>query len=160
MSSYFGYVTHYPSIALSVALIIVLIYTIYLHLKIHKFTSGESGISLESIIKKNIESAEQIKKTNELILEHSELLDKKVSHSIRNAKVIRYKAFESHGSNQSFSVALLNEEGNGVIITSLHSNDRINTFAKPIEKYKSSYDLTEEEIQVINESKKEHGISG
>lgn len=154
------YISNYPSIPLAIALVIVLIYVIYLHHKIHNFTRGENGSSLESLIKKCIDSTNEIEKRNELISKHALSLDDRLSHSVRNAQTIRYKAFEANGSNQSFSIALLNEKGNGVVISSLHSRDRINTFAKPIEKYMSSHDLTEEELSVINEAKKEHGNYG
>jgi len=83
-------------------------------------------------------------------------LDTRVSFALRNAQTIRYKAFETGGSSQSFSIALLNEKGFGVVITSLHARDRINTFAKPIEKYTSTYDLTDEEKSVINDAKTAH----
>jgi hypothetical protein len=156
MLPYLQLLTDHSEIALSIALLIVLLYTIYLHIKIQRFTKGEKGSSLEGIIRANIENAEKIEKTNEIILKHLELLDSKVTNSVRSAKIVRYKAFESHGSNQSFSLALLDEEGNGVVLTSLHAHDRINTFAKPIEKYKSTYELTEEELNVIEECKKEH----
>ncbi|MFA6608385.1 MAG: DUF4446 family protein [Candidatus Paceibacterota bacterium] len=156
ISSVIFYIKTFPSIPLAVALIIVLIYVIYLHHKIHRFTRGETGTSLESIIKKCVDSVAEIEKRNELISEHALSLDNRVSHALRNAQTIRYKAFESNGSNQSFSIALLNEKGNGVVISSLHSRDRISTFAKPVEKYSSTHDLTEEEMSVIVEAKKEH----
>jgi hypothetical protein len=159
MLPYVQLLTDHSEIALSIALLIVFLYTIYLHIKIQRFTKGEKGSSLEGIIRANIENAEKIEKTNEIILKHLELLDSKVTNSVRSAKIVRYKAFESHGSNQSFSLALLDEEGNGVVLTSLHAHDRINTFAKPVEDYKSTYELTEEELNVIDECKKEHGNS-
>ena len=146
----------FPTIPLAVAVIFLLFYVVYLHRKISHFTRGENGASLEGLIKKCVDSVIEIEKRNELISEHALSLDNRVSNALRNAQTIRYKAFEANGSNQSFSIALLNEKGNGVIITSLHSRDRISTFAKPIEKYLSNYDLTEEEQQVIEESKKEH----
>ncbi len=151
-----GLIETFPSIPLAVAVVILLIYVIYLHIKINRFTRGETGASLESLIKQCVDSVSDIEKKNELISEHALSLNERVSHALRNAQTIRYKAFEAGGSNQSFSIALLNEKGNGVIITSLHARDRISTFAKPIEKYLSSYDLTEEEESVIAQARKEH----
>jgi hypothetical protein len=147
---------HYPSIPLAGALLVIFFYTLYLHTKIHHLTRGENGISLEAIIKRCVDSVADIEKKNDLISKHTLSLNTRVSHALRNAQVIRYKAFETHGSSQSFSIALLNEQGDGVIITSLHARDRISTFAKPIETYLSRYDLTEEELSVIEESKKAH----
>ncbi len=114
------------------------------------------GVSLEKIIKDCVDSVKEIENKNELISKHALSLDTRVSHAIRNAQTVRYKAFETNGSNQSFSVALLNEKGSGVVITSLHAHNHTSTLAKPIEKYKSTYDLTDEEKTVIEEAKKTH----
>lgn len=148
----------FPNFTFIFLILILFIYILYIHIKINNFTKGENGASLETLIKKCVDSVSEIEKRNELISEHALSLDSRVSHALRNAQMIRYKAFEAGGSNQSFSIALLNEKGNGVIISSLHARDRISTFAKPIEKYSSIYDLTEEEQQVIEDSKKDHKI--
>jgi hypothetical protein len=146
----------YPVIPVACALVLVLIYTIYLHYRIRQLTKGNGGMSLESTIHTALAHAKEVQEENKLIREHAISLDTRVSHALRNAQTIRYKAFEVGGSNQSFSISLLNELGSGVVITSLHARDRISTFAKPIEKYKSTYDLTEEELSVIAEAKNAH----
>lgn len=150
------YTTNHPSILATALFSCALLYIVYLHYKISRFTRGQSGASLESVIKSCVDAVSEIEKRNELISSHALTLDARVSSALRNAQTIRYKAFEVGGSNQSFSIALLNEKGNGVVISSLHARDRINTFAKPVEKYASSYELTEEEISVIGAAKKEH----
>ena len=134
-------------------------YALYLDHKIHRFTRGNSGASLEEVMRACVDSVGKIEKRNELISKHALTLDEKVSHSLRNAQTLRYKAFDANGSNQSFSVALLNEKGNGVILSSLHSRDRMSTFAKPVVGYESSYELTEEELSVITEAKSAHKVT-
>ncbi len=119
-------------------------------------TRGNGAASLESTIHTALAHAKEIHEENKLIREHAISLDKRVSHALRNAQTIRYKAFETNGSNQSFSVALVNELGSGVVITSLHARDRLTTFAKPIEKYTSSYELTEEEQNVLEDARNAH----
>lgn len=153
------FILEYPSIPIGIAFVILLSYTIYLHYKIHRFTQGETGASLETLIKNCIDSVKDIENRNELISKHALSLDTRVSHALRNAQTVRYKAFEANGSSQSFSIALLNEKGSGVVLSSLHSRDRVSTFAKPIEKYNSTYDLTEEEKSVIGEAKNAHKAS-
>lgn len=150
------FVLEYPSIPIGIAWVITLFYTAYLHNKIYRFTRGQAGQSLETLMKACVDGIAKIEERNELISKHALDLNTKVSHSLRNLQTIRYKAFETNGSNQSFSVALLNERGSGVVISSLHAHERISTFAKPIEKYKSTYELTDEEEYVIAESKKAH----
>ncbi|MDU4472647.1 MAG: DUF4446 family protein [Clostridium perfringens] len=54
------------------------------------------------------------------------------------------------GSDLSFSVALLDGENNGVILTGIYGRDYSTTYAKPIDKGISRYDLSEEELHVLN----------
>lgn len=156
MQPFISYVTLHPAVPLSVAVFILITYIFYLDHKIVGLTRGKNGASLEEVIKACIASVSQIEKRNELITEHAALLNEKVSHTLRNAQTIRYKAFDQNGSNQSFSVALVNERGNGVVLSSLHSHTRMSTFAKPLENYESTYELTEEELAVINDAKASH----
>ena len=46
-----------------------------------------------------------------------------------------------------------NEEGDGLVISSLYARERMSVFAKPIKNGKSEYELTQEEIEVINKAK-------
>ena len=146
----------HPSILLAIALFIICVYALYLDHKIVVLTRGKSGASLEDTIKECLVSVGRMEEENKAIIKHASLLNEKVSHALRNAEVIRYKAFDISGSNQSFSIALLNELGNGVIITSLHLRDRVNTFAKPVQDYESEYELTEEELTVLKDAKGKH----
>lgn len=149
-------ITEHSTLIIGLLLGLVFIYYIFLHLRLRRLTKGTTGGSLEAIINTALARAQEIQKENSLIRDHALSLDTRVSHSLRNAQVIRYKALETGGSNQSFSVALLNEQGSGVVITSLYVRERVNTFAKPVEKYTSTYDLTEEELSVIRDAKKAH----
>jgi len=62
-------------------------------------------------------------------------------------ETIRFNPFKGNGSggNQSFSTAFVNEEGDGVVISSLYSREHISVFAKPIKKMSSEYEMTKEE---------------
>ncbi len=154
--SYIENIAYTPTFFLALALFIVVCYALYLDHKIVVLTRGKSGASLEDVIRECITNAEAIEKRNTLITEHASLLDTKISHAIRNAQTMRYKAFDANGSNQSFSIALVNEKGNGVVLSSLHSRDRMSTFAKPIQNYESTYELTEEELAVLDDARAEH----
>lgn len=141
---------------LALCLISLALYTIYLHRKITHFTQGATAQSLEDTILACIDSVKAIEDRNELISSHALSLEERLKDSLRNAQTLRFKALDTNASNQSFSVALLNEKGNGVVITTLHVRDRVSTFAKPITNYASTYELTDEEREVIDTSRKEH----
>lgn len=151
-----SYIIAHPALPLAIGLVITLCYAFYLDHKIVVLTRGASGASLEEIIKKCVDSAAKIEERNELISKHALTLDERVSHAIRNAQTVRYKAFDTNDSNQSFSIALINEKGSGVVISSLHVRDRMSTFAKAIENYESTHELTEEELAVIDDARAAH----
>jgi hypothetical protein len=47
---------------------------------------------------------------------------------------------------------MLNEEGDGVVLSSLYSRERMSVFAKPIKNKKSEYELTVEEKAVLDQA--------
>ncbi|OHA62026.1 MAG: hypothetical protein A2117_01930 [Candidatus Wildermuthbacteria bacterium GWA2_46_15] len=66
---------------------------------------------------------------------------------------IRYNPFLGVGGDQSFSLALLDENNDGIVITSLFSREGNRVYAKTVEKGQSSYPLSEEEKQAIEKAK-------
>ena len=63
--------------------------------------------------------------------------------------IVRFNPFEDSGGDQSFSIAWIDDEANGVVISSLHSRTGVRLYAKPVEAGDSSYNLSEEEEQAI-----------
>lgn len=141
---------------LVVVVFFLLITVLFLYHKISVFTRGENGKSLEGTIKTYLNHVDDLKKHDEIIAKHAFDLDNRLAQCIRNVSTVRFKAFDPNSSNQSFAIALVNEHGDGVILSSLHHRDRVSMFAKPVIKYTSTHDLTEEELSVLEESKKAH----
>lgn len=150
------YILEHPTIPLTSAVILVLLYVVYLHRKLSHFMRGENAKSLESTIREYLDRVDDLKKHDELIAEHALKLDKRLSQAVRNVSVMRFKAFDQNASNQSFAIALLNEQGDGVILSSLHHRDHVSVFAKPVTKYESKHDLTEEEEKVLLDAQQAH----
>jgi hypothetical protein len=67
----------------------------------------------------------------------------------------RYNAFADQGSDLSFSVAILDEYQDGVLLTGIHSREQTYMYAKPIQKGESSYTLSPEEKDAINQTLKQ-----
>jgi hypothetical protein len=82
-------------------------------------------------------------------------LDGRIKKKIVNTSTLRFNPFQGEGvgGNQSFTVSLADEEGDGLVITSMHTRERTNIFAKPLKNWQSDYELGEEEKQVIETSK-------
>ena len=112
--------------------------------KFRKIMRGVNNKNLEELINSYLDKVEEVKKDSE------EILKAQVEKCTQKVSVIRYKAFEDVGSDLSFSVALLDGENNGVILTGIYGRDYSTTYAKPIDKGISRYDLSEEELHVLN----------
>ncbi|MDQ3245006.1 MAG: DUF4446 family protein [bacterium] len=121
--------------------------------RLKRFFLGKKAKDLEDTI---IILENEMRKLNESKIQtEKELKDihNKLRQSIRGLETIRFNPFPDQGSNQSFAISLLNEENDGVIISSLYSRDRMSIFAKPIKKGTSTYELTEEEKEVLMKAK-------
>jgi hypothetical protein len=68
---------------------------------------------------------------------------------IDKVAVVRFNPFDGLGSNQSFSLAMLDSNNRGAVITSLFSRDSNRVYAKPIENGASTYPLSREEKEAI-----------
>ena len=71
---------------------------------------------------------------------------------VNKVAIMRYKAFEDVGSDLSFSIALLDSHNDGIVLTGIYSRQDSTTYAKPIDKGISRYELSEEELHVLNEA--------
>ena len=73
----------------------------------------------------------------------------KLRVGVDRAELLRFQAFDKMGSDLSFAFALLNQEGSGVVLSSIHNRDESRVYAKPIKEGVSTYSLTGEEKEVI-----------
>ncbi len=74
---------------------------------------------------------------------------------LQNIKIVRFNPFNEEGGNQSFSLALLDKNGDGAVITSLYTKEGNRVYGKPVTKGKSEFSLSEEEVRVIDITLKE-----
>ncbi len=83
-------------------------------------------------------------------------IDRRLRRAVQRVGVLRYRAFPDAGE-QSFAVALLDEAGDGLVLSGLHHRSGVRVYAKPIEAEASSFALSEEERQAIARSKPSAG---
>lgn len=76
-------------------------------------------------------------------------LEEKNRQNISKVGVVRFNPFEGFGGNQSFSLAMLDDNGRGAVITGLLSREGSRVYAKPLENGASTHPLSKEEKQAI-----------
>lgn len=69
--------------------------------------------------------------------------------ALQKFHIVRYDAFEDMGGRLSFSAALLDDHGDGVVITSINGRTETRTYAKPVTALSSDHNLSEEEREAI-----------
>jgi hypothetical protein len=87
------------------------------------------------------------------VLGEMKKLENKQKFSVQKLGIVRFNPFSEVGSDQSFSMALLNEENDGVVITSLYTRQENRVYGKPIKDSGSDYSLSEEEKSAIEKAK-------
>lgn len=131
---------------------IIILWIISIEYRLKKFFTGKSARNLEEVMNIIGRDNALIKESQAEIKNHLTIVDKRLDKSIRNIKTIRFNPFVDAGGNQSFAIGMINDEGDGVVISSLYARDRMSIFAKPINKGKSEFELTDEEKEVLEQS--------
>lgn len=104
-------------------------------------------------LKEVLSRFEDLKENFDKISKELESLKKENKFSIQKIGIVRFNPFKKIGGDQSFSVALLDGNDNGVVITSLYSQEGNRVYGKPIRDGQSNYLLSEEEKEAINKAK-------
>ena len=75
-----------------------------------------------------------------------------IQGAVRNVGLVRYDAFEDVGGRLSFSCALLDDRGTGVVMTSINGRHDTRVYAKPVSQGHSPYSLSIEEEEAIRQA--------
>lgn len=137
---------------ISVVVVITLLWILMIEIRLKKIFRGTKARNLEEMIVLIGKKINDFEEKQNIINKHLLTIDSKLNKSIRNIETIRFNPFVDAGGNQSFAIAFMNDEKNGVIMSSLYARDRMSIFAKPIINGKSEFELTEEEKDVLNKA--------
>jgi hypothetical protein len=72
-----------------------------------------------------------------------------VSDALRHLSVVRYDAFGDMGGHLSWSLALVDDAGTGVVLTSIHGRSDARTYAKGVTEWSCDQQLSPEEEEAI-----------
>lgn len=120
--------------------------------KYRKFMRGINTKNLETLVVDYLDKIDGVGDNINNIKNDIEQIDNYLKKCVQKTAVIRYKAFDNVGSDLSYSIAFLDRDDNGVILTGLYGRNQSTAYAKPIDKGISRYDLSKEEIEVLNKA--------
>ncbi|HYL27937.1 MAG TPA: DUF4446 family protein [Candidatus Nitrosotalea sp.] len=91
--------------------------------------------------------------THQRLSERITELEALAATDLSRAGFIRYDAFSGAGSGLSYALALLNRQGDGVVLTSIYSREDTRTFGKPVAGFKPTVQASAEELEAIERAR-------
>ena len=130
-------------IILGIVTVALLVLVIIMHVKLRRFLVGIDSKHIGDSLTSVSEDLKNLQIFRKELEEYLTTVEKRLKKSIQTVKTVRFNPFKGTGGggNQSFATSFLNEEGDGVVISSLYSRDHVSIFSKPVKKLKSEFEL-------------------
>ena len=140
-------------VVLVIAFIIMMVRFSLLNKRYKKFMKKiGKGENIEEDLQNYIYKVDKVEKQNAEIAGQVNNIKQDLTKCIQKVGIFRYNAFKDTGSDLSFTLALLDENNDGVVLNGIYSREMSNIYAKPVKNGKSSYTITEEESKAINKA--------
>ena len=146
-------------LAALVLLVIVLYISVRNHLalkrqkaKWDKLLDGASGSNLENLLMDTLRENQALNDRLDASERKLSEVEKHGEKSKRHIGLVRYDAFEEVGGNQSFALAVYDDNGDGVVLNSIIGRTDCRVYAKPLVGGRSDRNLSEEERKAIEEA--------
>ena len=134
------------------AAVAALVRTRRLEERYRRLMMGRDDLDLEELLSHHGELIGEAKRHRlELALRLQEL-EGLLQLTVAGVGLVRYNAFRETGSDLSYSLALLDSNLDGVVLTSLFGRDESRCYGKPVQRGRSSHHLSEEENRALEEA--------
>lgn len=117
--------------------------------RLDRLTRGSDGLSLESSLASGLERIEVMTREVDQLAARSAVSEVQLRSAIQRVGLVRFNPFEETGGNQSFALALLDEGGNGFVISSLHARSGTRIYAKALTGGRADTALSAEETEAV-----------
>ena len=120
--------------------------------RLRRVLTGGETTSLDQILDQQVQRLDGLSGRLDALTKLHHELEAITQRAIQKVGVVRYNPFSDAGGDQSFAIALLDAEGNGLVVSSLHSRTETRVFAKPVRAGRSTYSLSDEEQQAVKKA--------
>ena len=120
--------------------------------KIKIFLKGTKVMDVEEVVMEQNKIIKEIKGDFKKLSDWNSELQKICDISITKVGVVRFNPFKDTGGDQSFAIALLDSNNNGLVLSSLYTREGTRVYTKPIENGNSVYNLSDEEKKAIEKA--------
>ena len=120
--------------------------------RLRRLIGEGEGLGLDELLDKQFGRLDTVAERVEALNRLHHELEALLQQSIQKVGVIRFNPFADTGGDQSFAVALLDAQGNGVVLSSLHGRADTRIFAKQVQAGRSKHALSDEEQDAIRKA--------
>jgi Protein of unknown function (DUF4446) len=136
-------------VVLVVAVVVLVRRVSALDRRLDGLTRGVDGDSLESVLRAHLDKVHALARQTDELATRSVALELTQRRAFQRIGLVRFNPFEDTGGNQSFALALLDQLGNGFVVSSLHARTGTRVYAKAIAGGKSEAALSTEEAEAL-----------
>jgi Protein of unknown function (DUF4446) len=120
--------------------------------RIDALTRGEEGKDLGAILDAHLDKVFAVSAEVDELTVRTAVAEANLRRSFQRIGLVRFNPFEDTGGNQSFALALLDANGDGVVLSSLHSRTGTRVYAKAVNGGRSEAALSDEETQAVRDA--------
>lgn len=149
----------YIMLAFAILIVILLILNIIslakitnLRKRLKKFMKGKDARSLEKEIIALQEDNKFLKNMTDTNKKDIRDINKRFAKAFQKIGIVKYDAYQQMGGLLSFSLALLDEDNNGLILNSVHSTEGCYTYTKEVVNGECKLELSNEEKVALDQA--------
>lgn len=120
--------------------------------RVDTLTRGKDTESMEDVILNFFERIESLENEENNTKSDIKEIKENLKITYQKTGLVKYDAFREMSGALSYSLALLDKENNGVLISSMYSREGCYTYAKDIVNGKSKLNLSEEEAEALKQA--------
>jgi hypothetical protein len=117
--------------------------------RLDRLTQGATGQSLEAVLDAHLDSVSRVSRELDEVEARAAVIEAALRRTLQCVALVRYNPFEDTGGNQSFALALLDANGDGVVVSSLHARAGTRVYAKTLTAGRSDSPLSDEESEAL-----------
>jgi len=120
--------------------------------RLRRVIGDAEGSGLDEILDRHLRRLDDVVHRVDALNKLNQELERLSQRTIQRVGLVRFNPFADTGGDQSFAIALLDAEGNGLVLSSLHSRTDTRVFAKQVANGRSSHALSTEEQDAIRKA--------
>lgn len=120
--------------------------------RVDALTRTDAGRSLEATLDAHLDKVMEVARELDELAARSAVLEANVRRAFQRIGVVRFNPFEDTGGNQSFAVALVDAQGDGFVLSSLHGRGGTRVYAKSLAGGRSDAALSDEESEALRQA--------